>query len=71
MDVTTNPIRMSPTDYAAVTDAHDFARRALSAAQAAEPFDSTAMVSLDQVRSQLRGCLIQLQHIRDNARVTL
>lgn len=61
---------MTTTTFKAIDDARDFTRRALSAATAAEPFDSTAMIALDQVRSHLRGCLIQLEAIKAQARVT-
>ncbi|MGC3982811.1 MAG: hypothetical protein QM808_16290 [Steroidobacteraceae bacterium] len=64
-----NNISMTLNTFKAVDDARDFTRRALSAADAAKLFDSGATVALDQVRSQLRGCLIQLQHLKDHARV--
>lgn len=65
-----NDISMTNTDYRAIDDARDHCARALSAAAAAQPFDSTAMLVLDQVRSHLRDCLIQMEAIKRDARVT-
>lgn len=63
-------IRMSRQDYRAIDDARDHTARALSAAQAAEPFDSSAMVVLDHIRKRLTGCLQQLEALKRDARVT-
>lgn len=63
-------ISMTPTDYHAITDAHDHIRRAVSAVQAAEPFDSSAMVVLDHIRKRLTGCLQQLEALKRDAQVT-
>lgn len=65
-----NGISMTQTDYQAIDDARDHCARALSAAQAADPFDSSAHVVLDRVRKQLRGCLQQLEAMKRDARVT-
>jgi|GEM_PF-5195462 len=65
-----NDISMTPNTFRAIDDACDHTARALSAAQAAEPFDSCAMIALDRIRSQLRDSLQTLQAIKRAARVT-
>lgn len=65
-----NDISMTSTDYRVIDDARDHCVRALSAAAAAQPFDSSAMVVLDNVRTKLKRCLQQLEAIKRDARVT-
>lgn len=63
-------IPMSRISFAALTDAHDHLRRALSAVNACEPFDSVAMVQLDIARTEFAARLRVLRVLLEAARVT-
>lgn len=61
---------MNSTSFRALTDAHEHARRALTAISTCEPFDSIAMIRLDAMRAYLREHIAVLDQLKKLARVT-
>ena len=69
-DAPTHDVSMDRRTYQALDDARQHAIRALSAAKAAQPFDSEAMVALIRVAAQLGEASRVLDSLRNRARVS-